>query len=125
MNNIIKTYVNEVGIKMDCPKMVKKYFLKELTSLIENYSSEHSDLTIEDICKEFGNPAEYKNNLVDTELYKTMLKKAEKKANLFLIMCIVFGIIAVLAVIMTIIIIRECSGTIEISNLEIIDEVTK
>ena len=118
MNNIIKEYLDRVSAGMTYPKRTKKYFLQELETLIESYIAEHPDATVQDLENEFGKPEEYKTNLADKETYREMLKRAEKKTRLFLILCIVIGIVAVLAICFIIYLIDRYGGTTIITNIE-------
>ena len=119
MNSIKDKYLREVESGMEYSKRTKKYFLKELCPLIDEYIAEHPEATVEDLYGEFGRPNDYKNTLADNEVYAAMLKKAEKKSRLFLILCIVLGIIAVLAIAFIIYLIREYGGTTEVSNIHV------
>ncbi len=125
MNNTVKEYLDKVGAAMDYPKRTKKYFLKELGKLIENYIAEHPDATVHDLENEFGKPEEYKDSLADKSTYCEMLKKAEKKSRIFLILCIILGIVAVLAIIAVVLLIKEYGSTVTISNIKIISEEQK
>ena len=122
MNNTVKEYLNKVGTAMDYHKRTKKYFLKELGELIENYIAEHPDATVQDLENEFGKPEEYKTNLADKETYREMLKKAEKKSRILLILCIILGIVAALVIGIAIYLIYTYSGTTIISNIETVTE---
>lgn len=117
MNSIKEKYLREVESGMEYPKRTKKYFLKELCPLIDEYIAEHPEATVEDLYVEFGRPNDYKNNLADNEVYAAMLKKAEKKSRIFLILCIAFGIIAALAIAFIVYLIRQYSGTTGVSNI--------
>ena len=118
MNNIKKEYLDRVSAGMTYPKRTKKYFLQELGSLIESYIAEHPDATVKDLENEFGKPEEYKTNLADKETYREMLKRAEKKTRLFLILCIILGIVTVLAICFIIYLIDIYGGTTYITNIE-------
>ena len=117
MNSIKDKYLREVESGMEYSKRTKKYFLKELCPLIDEYIAEHPEATVEDLYVEFGRPNDYKNNLADNEVYAAMLKKAEKRSRLFLILCIVLGIIAALAIAFVVYLISRYSGTTEITNI--------
>ena len=52
-----------------------------------------------------------------TDELREMLKKAEEKSRIFLILCIALGIIAALAIAFIVYLIRQYSGTIEVSNI--------
>lgn len=118
MNNIIKEYLDRVSAGMTCPKRTKKYFLQELGALTESYIAEHPDATGQDLENEFGKPEDYKTNLADKETYREMLKRAEKKARLFLILCAILGVVAVLAICFIIYLIDRYGGTVVYSNIE-------
>ena len=117
MNNITKEYLDRVGAGMTYPKRTMKYFLQELGALTEGYIAEHPDATVKDLENEFGKPEDYKDSLADKSEYRKMLKTAEKKARLYLILCIAIGIIALLAIILSVYLIKEYSGTVVYSNI--------
>ena len=121
----IDRYLKEVSENLVASRRTKKFFIREFSDLVTSYAGEREDVTIDDLYNEFGKPEVFASQFTDRAEYANLLKKAEKKARLWMILAI-GGIVVIAALICFIVyLIKLYGGTITISDAYEPTEITK
>lgn len=94
-DKIIKQYLKEVADNIVCGKGVKRFYMNEIKQILVSYSDNKSDLTLEDLHREFGSPEKFATNLSERDEYSDLLKKAKKKSNVWMCIGIAFIVLFV------------------------------
>lgn len=115
-NNLIRQYLNEVGIRLDCPKPVKKIFLKELHENITLFQAQQSELTKETLYSQFGTPEEIATGFFDRQDFESLLRKTKKRVLCWKVVGILACAVLLLIILYLIHILQETSLTIHVTN---------
>lgn len=114
---LIQQYLKEVSPHILFPKKTKKkFFLRELKTVLSSYAEEHPDLSIDMLYKEFGAPEEFTNGLLDRKDYADLLKKANRRMHIWRCVSIGFAVLAVLCICVIVYLMITYGGTVTVTN---------
>lgn len=116
MNSNIKQYLKEVSAKLSCPKGVKSVFLRQLKSDILNCSETNTTISVDELYSQFGTPEEIAAGFFDRDDYSAMLKKAKKRAAIWMCISVILTVLLVIAVCLIFKICFDLGGTAAISD---------
>lgn len=115
-NRVICQYLNEISSSLACPKQTKKFFLRELESMITNSISEEDNLTLSILYQQFGTPDEFACGLIDREDYAVLFRKAKKKAIIWRWIGISFAVLSFVAVVLIVYLLKKLNVTVNVTN---------
>lgn len=116
MNSNIKQYLKEVSATLSCPKGVKSVFLRQLKSDILAFADNSTVITVDELYRQFGTPEEIAAGFFDRDDYSAMLKKAKRRANIWMCLSIVATVLFIVTVIMIIEMSTIYGGDVTVSN---------
>lgn len=101
--HIIQQYLKEITAALNCPKSVKAVYASDLKNDILNYLSDNDSdsISINELYDKFGTPEDIADGFYDKNDYKLLLKKAKRRAALWMFVSI-FAIIFVVLIIMVV-----------------------
>lgn len=117
MNSNIKQYLKEVSAKLSCPKGVKSVFLRQLKGDILAFSDNDTNITMDELYSRFGTPEEIAAGFFDRDDYSVMLKKAKRRAAIWMCVSVILTILLVIAVCLIFKICFDLGGTAKISDI--------
>lgn len=116
MNSNVKQYLKEVAAALTCARGVKAVFIRQLKSDAKDYVQNTPDATKEDLIRAFGSPEEISAGFFDRKDYNLMLKKAKKRATIWMVTSIVLAIVLIVFATYFIEVVKSMSGSYEISE---------
>ena len=117
MNSNIKQYLKEVAATLSCPKGVKSVFLRQLKSDILAFADNSTVITVDELYSQFGTPEEIAAGFFDRDDYGVMLKKAKRRAAIWMCVSVILTVLLVIAVCLIFKICFDLGGTAEISDV--------
>lgn len=115
-NKIINGYIKEVKKNLLCKKSESIFYTALLNDEINGFADEKENFTTEDLYKEFGTPESFAAKLLSNEEYHSLLKKAKKKALIWMIVAVAAIIVSVFCIGMISDMLEHLGGTITITN---------
>ncbi len=116
MNSNIKQYLKEVSAKLSCPQGVKSVFLRQLKSDILAFTDNNTTIAVDELYSQFGTPEEIAAGFFDRDDYSVMLKKAKRRANIWMWVGIGTTVLLCIAIIMIIAMYGSMGGTVDVGN---------
>ncbi len=116
MNSNIKQYLREVSAKLSCPKGVKSVFLRQLKGEILAFADNSTTITVDELYSQFGTPEEIAAGFFDRDDYSAMLKKAKRRAVIWMCASIILAILLIFATYMIVQMLSDLGGTVIVGN---------
>ncbi len=103
---IIKLYLQEIEKELICSNSIKKAFIHEIKLQIAFLEERTPDLTLEDLYREIGSPAEIAKGLETREDIENLKKKARRYTHARILWAI-SALLVLCAIVATIIVVHE------------------
>ena len=110
-----KKYLRDISKKMSCSGSLRHVLLGELRSRVYDFAAEQSAVTFESLCEQFGTPEEVAHGFDCTEVTEDIKNRAKKYFGAK-ISAIALAVALVAVTAFLIVIIKESSGTVTISD---------
>lgn len=120
-NAMEETFLKEVSDNLVCSKNTKKFILKELRAIVYSFTQEHNDVNVEKLYEEFGDPKNFATEIVEKEEYKELVKKAKRKAWLWMAFSAIAVVLIIALIFMIAYIIKRLGGHFTVSDVESFD----
>ena len=115
-NKVLNDYIKEVKKNLLCKKSDRIFYFSLIRDEIACFADEKENFTTEDLYKEFGTPESFAAKLLSNEEYHSLLKKAKKKALIWMIVAVAAIIVSVFCIGMISHMMEHSGGTITIYN---------
>ena len=115
-SKVLNDYTNSVKKNFAGKKSDRILYTMMLNDVLNDFANEKEDITTEDLYKEFGTPESFAVKLLSNEEYHSLLKKAKKKALIWIIVAVAAIIVSTFCIAMIGHMLGQSGGTITVYN---------